>query len=311
MTTNGEGVATPMFLDGVLISLNINFWRGRVALDPQDLGLEQVPEIFTLGRKWVVPREALEEFQTIYARADWLTDRFAFPFPTKAHFVPYGVLPAVLKELAELRERFHKATETLLDNYEQYRQQMVDAHPLHADALRRAYITPAALRKRFHFDYLLFEVRLPSEMRMRQIGLRQAQAEIAGRQEAVGEFRQQWAEQMEQFVDRAVRSLRGSVAEALPAFNARVANGEEVSGRGLGSIRRAVERFRELNFVGDGEVEAKLRELEGLVPESAKAYRDDAAVQAALAQASAEALAMLRESDVSKITGEYRRRVLL
>lgn len=306
----GEVVATPLFLDGVLISLNCHYWHGRVKLDPQDLGLEQVPEIFSLGRKWVVPKEALEEFGTIYARSNWLTDRFAFPFPTKAHFVPYGVLPAVLNELSELKGRFDRAVTTLLDNYEDYRAEMLRRHPQYGDALQRAHIAPSVLRRRFRFDYLLFEVRLPSELRMRQLELAQAEQQMEARGKAVEGFRQQWAEQMDGFLDQAVRSLRASVADALVQFNERAAAGE-VSGRGLGSIRRAVERFRQLNFVGDAEVEAKLRELESLVPQSAKQYEGDAAAQAALARASADAVAMLRESDVSKVTGEYRRRVLL
>ncbi len=311
MTQNGEGAATPLFLDGVLVSLDIHYWRGRVNLEPQDLGLQDVPDIFSLGRKWVVSKDALEEFGTIYARADWLTDRYAFPFPTKAHFVPYGVLPVVLKELGELKERFGKATETLMDNYERYRREMVLAHPQYRDALGRAYIAPPQLRRRFSFDYLLFEVRMPSEVRLRQLSTRQAEAEAAGRQDAGGEFRQQWARQMDEFVDRAVVSLRASVADALTQFNQRAANGEPVSGRGLGSIRRAVERFRELNFVGDDQVEAKLKELESLVPGSAKQYQDDGAAQAALQQGIASTLALLGEGDVSKVTGEYRRRILI
>lgn len=109
----------------------------------------------------------------------------------------------------------------------------------------------------------------------------------------------------------AVRSLRSSVADALMQFNERVTSGEQVSGRGLGSIRRAVERFRELNFVGDDQVEAKLKELESLVPASAKKYEADGAAQAALQQGIASTLAVLVEDDVSRITGEYRRRILI
>ena len=88
-----------LWLDGCLVDLRISYWRGKRPLAAQDLGLkeEQVPDIFTLGRKLVIPREALARFERVDARAHYLIGQFTFPFPTgHSRFIPYSVLPQVI-----------------------------------------------------------------------------------------------------------------------------------------------------------------------------------------------------------------------
>lgn len=306
-----------LFLDGVLIDLGISYWRGKRPLSAQDLGVEpeDVPEIFSLGRKLVIPKEAVARFDRVQARAYYLIDQFTFPFPTgRSRFVPYSVLPQVLEELKELRGRFEQEIDRFLDKYDEYRQQMVEKYPEHREALERGYTPAKELRKRFHFTQALYEVSLPKNIRFKAVDERDARADADARRlalvQAEESYRKEFQAQIDQFLSSSVGNLRATVGTAVVQLAERIKKGDLITKQSLDTVRRAIDRFRDLNFAGDSEVESKLTELEALMPTSKDKF-NEAEFKQAFQTSLDSALSTITESDISKVTGEYKRRVRL
>ena len=304
-----------LFLDGVLMDVRLSYWRGKAPLEPEDLGLTKsdVPDIVTLGRKLIVPREAMRAFERISARANFITDQFTFPFPTgHARFIPYSVLARVLEELESLRTQFQDRVEDFFKNYEEYRSDMMEKYPEFEKALAEAYMPESELKKRYHMTWLLYTVSLPKGIRSSAIKASDAKVESAARQKALEgatrEYQREFERQIDEFLGSAVGSLRAAVGEKVLAVSERIQAGETVSVTALKGVREVIERFRTLNFVGDREVEDRLAELEKLIPESGKRF-EDTAFKAQFAAALEKVASTVVESDISTVTGEYKRRI--
>ena len=68
---------------GVLISVNIRYWRARKKLTAQDIGIDPddlTERLISLGHKRLLPKEALAPFGLIESRAHALVEAATFPF---------------------------------------------------------------------------------------------------------------------------------------------------------------------------------------------------------------------------------------
>ena len=311
-----EDTTSKIFLSGVLIDLKCAYWRGKRPLVAQDLGLtdQQVPDIFTLGRKLVIPKDALARFDRINARAYFLIDQFTFPFPTgHARFVPYSVLPEVLAELKKLEERFTEETREFLEKYDEYRAEFIARYPQYAEALSRGYEAASDLKKRYHFNYTLYEVRLPREVRFKALQERDALADVEAQRQALtrasAEYQAQFGAQLDEFLNSSVGKLREAVAESVVKLSERMKKGDSITKTSLESLKTTIERFRSLNFVGDASVEQQLDALEALIPTSSERFKEEV-----FKNAFSNALESVQgaiKSDITSATGEYKRRLKL
>lgn len=316
-----EKQATPdstkvaVFLDGVLLDVRISFWRGKKPLSPEDLNLrpDDVPEIFTLGRKMIVPKEAIARFESVGAQVNYLIDRWTFPFPTgHAHFIPYSVLPQIMIELNRLKGRFDERMEEFFTNYDGYREQMLAQYPEHRGALEREYDAVPELRRRFHFTWSIFEVSLPKNIRFEAVETSTAIMDATARRQALEEaeasYKAQFDQELDDFLAQSVGMLREKVATVVAGVSERLKNGEVVNTSTLKSVRDSIDQFRALNFMGDKPVEDKLNLLMTMMPDSpqqmskegfSKSFQQvlDAVVDAATT------------TDISEVTGEYKRKV--
>ena len=115
------------------------------------------------------------------------------------------------------------------------------------------------------------------------------------------------------FVDEVVSALRKQTIQLCDSVTANIKDGMVITGRTFGKIKNFIERFEEMNFVGDKVVEDQLKNFkkEFLDVFETNQVREDPELQEELtrrlrliSQAAAET------TDVSEITGEYSRRVL-
>ena len=319
MTTTAEKESldqSALFLDGTLIDLHISYWRGRRPLSADDLGVpsEEVPDIFKLGSKLVVPKGTLYAFDNIYSASFDIINKFTFPFPTRARFIPYSVLEMVLSELKSKKAHFEHEVDKFVGNYDTYREEMIDKYPEHTLALTREYISAVELRKRYKYEYTLYEVSLPKGLRFKAVQERDAVEDAKARERALAqaeeEYRQQFQEQIDDFLAGSVGKLREAVGEAVVKLADRLQKGDAVSKGSLDSLRRTIDKFRTLNFVGDAEVETKLSELEQMIPESGKRF-EESEFKSAFQMTLDSVSETLMESDISEVTGEYKRKLRL
>lgn len=304
-----------VFLDGVLLSTKIMFWRGKEVLQPQDLGFDggELPEeIFSLGRKLIVPKAAIQAFMQIEERVRWVTDRFSFPFPTgHAKFVPYAVLPEVLAELQKQQDRFQTEMTVFTDGYAAYRQEILTKYPKWERALQSKYESPASLMSKFSFTWSVFEIRLPEGLRVRAMDDKMALTEAKARREALEvaetQLKKQFQEQIDGFLGDSVKELRSRVAGSVAKIQEQLTAGK-VNPQTLKGIRNSIESFRNLNFVGDEAVESQLNSLLALLPDKVDAF-DNVAFTATFTAAAGAVMDTVKSEDVSAVTGEYKRRI--
>lgn len=301
-----------MFLDGVLLDVKVSYWRGKKTLTPEDLGLtkQQVPEIFRLGTKMIVPKQALDEFERIESRVQYLTDRWAFPFPTgRAHFVPYTVLPEVTVELTGLRQRFDAEVIRFMGNLAQYRERLAAQYPQYKEAIERGAMDEASTRRKFGYSWTLYEVKLPKDLHLKAISDKEAREKADAQRKALGQaeeaFRKQYQEQVDAFLNESVGRLRVLVLNAVSTLADQVKEGKVNQGT-VRAVREAISRFRSLNFVGDAGTEVKLQELEGLLPADKVEPGPALDILAAAVQSTVEAAT---KDDIPAVAEQYRRRI--
>lgn len=319
MTSITEGktlTESGLFLDGTLIDLHISYWRGRRPLSAGDLSVnpDDVPDIFSLGNKLVVPKETMFTFDNIYSASFGIISKYTFPFPTRARFVPYSVLEMVLHELKVRKTMFEERVDSFVENYDTYRQQMIDKYPEHSEALSREYITTTELRKKFKYEYSLYEISLPKSLRFKAVQERDAVEDARARERALAqaeeEYRKQFQEQIDEFLGGSVGKLREAVGGAVANLAERLQEGDAITKGSLDSLKRTIEKFRTLNFVGDKSVEEKLTELEAMIPESGKKF-EEGEFKKGFQMALSSVTETLMESDISVVTGEYKRKLRL
>lgn len=316
---------------GVLVCLDIHMWTGTAGLDPDDLGLPQVPEIYALGRKYLVPRHLLRAIQSTATRAYRALEHHSVPFPVgRARFVPLQAAPTLIRQLEELRDDFNAAVDRFMGEYtlvwqaimgQEYELAARAAYHVsratgalkdvseekfvrsYLERVRTAYPLPETVRSKFAFSYHAYQITAPELRALRS----SAHAEDLARA-----AREAYRERMEAFFDEAVRELRDRVAEACMEAAETISRTGTVTEHTLRALRRMVEDFRTLNFVNDREVERMLNDFaQTYLSAPARTLRDTNAVPALRRALDAIAAAARDASGISRVTGELKRRIVL
>lgn|SRR5262245_47842457 len=316
ITTKGDVTQEleAIFRDGVLLDLRIGFWSANRRNTADDLGIEQesIPDfVVGLGTKRLVPKELTLTWRKIASHARYIVHRHSFVFPVgQCAFVPLSALPKIEAELLKLKGEFEKAGAYLWENYDKIRNDMLKEFPEHRNALARLYPPREEVRRAFYFVWDVFNVSLP----------RKAQLEAFDRKKAIesekklGEYRQKLEQRMTEFVADVVSTLRAKVAKACQVVAAKVKSGEVVDNRSISTLHAAISRFREMNFPGDQTIENMLKSLEKdvLSNRDASAFKDDAKLQKTLVKTLDGIVKAAEEvTDISAVTGGYRRKILI
>src|SRR5436190_16347634 len=112
---------------GVLLKLDVTVWTGSAALCAPDLGLDPgtVAAHYTLGRKRLVPKAALDPIATIVRQTRYALDGLSHALPDGNRFVLAAATPEVEAQLTRARGRFGAAVETFLGAFPRWRAEMV------------------------------------------------------------------------------------------------------------------------------------------------------------------------------------------
>lgn len=331
---------TNVFRDGTLVDVNVSYWSGAKALTPDDLGLDPstLPEAYRLGKKFLIPSEVIRNFRSVEAKARRTVEENSFQFPIgHARFVPKKKFPKVIETLKELHTQYETLVEDLVANYEKYRAEMLPVYKTAAEtafdvstptgvqtfsiedreAAKTAFVDlflkrieayyPVAetLRARFSLAWDVYEVAMPL--------LKKGDAGLII---AKGELEQEWVQKSKEkignFVEDVVKALRAETVDLCQHVVQNITEGKIVKGHTIKSLRNFVERFQELNFVGDQTVEEQLNKLkkEFLDTHTYEAISEGPELQEELRKRLIDiSTAASNVSDVSPITGEYKRQI--
>lgn len=317
-----------VFTDGILMSVTVRFWSGGVMLTPEDMGLkpEDLSDAFKLGKKMLVPESVIREFRTVENQARRVVKENSFDFPIgSASFVPKSKIEKVLEQLRLCQRDYNILINSLVDNYDDYKTQML---PIYKEAAKIAFMkqlptgiqefnlddrtaqenafvnkfmrkiealypTTDSLRARFSLSWDLYELGLAS-------GIANEEYRIAAR-EKIGKF----------FED-VVSTLRQDTLEICNRIIENINGGKIIKTRTLRSLRETIDKIQELNFVGDTKIEEQLNLLraeflnvheDGLVGESPDLQMELHTRLVRIAEAVSDT------TDVSAITGQYKRKI--
>lgn len=314
---------------GVLVSLDIHMWTGTAGLYPSDLGLPDVPEIYSLGRKHLVPRHLLRELQSLASRAYRTLERYSVPFPVgRARFVPVAAAPRLLSRLDAIRAEFDAAASRFLDQYtavwhavmsQEYEQAAKAAYHVsratgalqdtsedefvrrYLERVRASYPAPDSIQ--FRLSYHAYQITAPE---LRSLASSSDASLVAD------SLRAAYRQHLETFFTEAVSEIRNRVAAACQEAAATISRNQTVTEHTLQALRRMVSDFRSLNFVGDREVEAMLDRLSReYLAGSARTLRETNAIPALRQALDAIAATALDQARAAHLAQELRRRIVL
>lgn len=332
-----------IFKDGILIDINVSFWSGAKVLTAGDLGLkdEEIVEAFNLGRKMLVPKDIIRRFRAIESKARHLVDQNSFKFPIgNARFIPKKKFPKILESLKEYQQEYNDAVGALVYNYETYRAEMIpvyenaaeiafmkqlpSTHEFNIDDLEEEkakfvsaflkrinahYPSADSLSGRFSLDWDVYEIALP---RMRKSEADSIADTESKKQFADEEYKLQAQKKIGNFLDEVVMAMRKETAELCNHIIQNIKSGKVVREQTIQSMHNFIEKFSELNFVGDQKIEEQLSALktEFLNVHTTKKISDDSELTGELQRRLHEISEMAIDmTDINSVTGEYRRKI--
>lgn len=309
-----------LFRDGVLVDLDIGFWTARKRNDASDLGIEdeeQIPDfVVGLGTKRLLPKEMTDEWQQIAAHARTRLRKWSHLFPIgNASFVPLEALPKIEEMLLEDQAKFYSVVkEKLLDRWDDVRAKLLADYPEHADKLSRVFPNKHEVERMFYFSWASFTVSLPKKISKAGIDARMAQKKVDAETAALARYNAEIESRLDGFLNDTVTALRARVIKVCASISERVKAGDVVTNKNLTTLRNCVEQFKTMgNFLGDADVLARLEKVqkELLGENTADDFADNARLRTQLQQALDDVARAADATDVSEVTGEYRRRMIL
>lgn len=339
---------TNIFIDGVLMQIHVSFWSGARILRPEDLGLkpEQVATAYKLGRKMLVPEEVIRNFRRIEGQARRLVEENSHHFPIgNANFVTRKSFnKKVHAGLLKLVEEYQAQVDNLIANYDQYRQEILPVYEEAADNafltstpsimegsldtydreaeraafkaefLRRlnSYYPPVeSLKARFSLTWDIYEIAAPQ---LRETSSEDVLESEEERMKSVVAARAAMQTKIEGFVTDVVKVLRNEATEVCGRIATAIKEGKVIRSTTVASLKNFIERFKDMNFVGDQTIEAQLDAIqkEILDGHDDTAFLDNVELKEELGRrliAVTEAAKNITDQDVDSVAGGYKRKI--
>jgi hypothetical protein len=223
--------------------------------------------------------------------------------------------------LKELETEFNRAQAQFLEQYGELRQQasadwrqaakQLVAEPEELVAtIEASFPSPDAMPRFFGFDTQMFQVRAPERLSLTLVSQKEQEEVMAARERAAEEAAAQIHRGAENFVADCVASLRQHTAELCQEMLESMRTGKTgVHQKTLNRLVRFIDEFKQLNFVGDQQMEAELERVrQEFLTRSAEDYRDDGAARTRL-QAGLQALAdtarQLAQQDATELVQRF------
>ncbi len=276
--------------EGVLLNVSVRYWRAHKKLRAEDLGLapDQVSErLISLGHKRLLPKEATAALALVESRAHALVEANTFPFLNGlAHFVPNAKLGGVTAKLKALETEFWRAKNQFIAQYGPLRDAALEEwrvlagnladDPARVVAAIEAAFPPApTLERKFGFDTQLFQIAVPERLGLDLLTLGDQEHLIQARQQAAREAAAKIREQTQRFIAECVTSLRQQTAQLCDDMLQSIRTGASgVHQKTLNRLIRFIDQFKQMNFVGDAEMEQQLETVRReLLSRTAEDYR--------------------------------------
>jgi hypothetical protein len=234
-----------------------------------------------------LPKEATAALALVESRAHALVEANTFPFLNGlAHFVPNAKLGEVTAKLKALETEFWRAKNQFIAQYGPLRDAALEEwrvlagnladDPARVVAAIEAAFPPApTLERKFGFDTQLFQIAVPERLGLDLLTLGDQEHLIQARQQAAREAAAKIREQTQRFIAECVTSLRQQTAQLCDDMLHSIRTGASgVHQKTLNRLIRFIDQFKQMNFVGDAEMEQQLETVRReLLTRTAEDYR--------------------------------------
>lgn len=335
-------MSTNVFKSGWLLDLDVRFWSGAINLTEEDLGLTNVAEAFKLGKKYLIPEEVVKEYRKIEGESRYIVESNSFQFPIgNAHFITKKRFETVVKKLKDCQLRYNAVVQKLIANYDSYRTKMRPEYVKAAEdafirstpdtmtfgpdydreAEKKAYVEKFMARidacypavhtfpSRFSLTWDVYEIALP---RLHKAEDQDLIDKEKATESAQHEYEVQINAKINGFVNEVVTVLRKETTDVCSRIIGNIKEGKVVSTKTINGLQAFIEKFKDLNFVGDTQVEAQLAALnkELLNAYPASQFKEDKSLQEELKRKLNEISDTVNKTDINSVTGEYKRKVV-
>ena len=275
-----------VFTHGDLVDINVSMWTAEKRLTPQDLGIdeEKLSEVFTLGRKQLMPKDVISRFKHLdyKARATLYNNSFPCKFG-QSRFIPKKKLIDFVDEFEAVKKEFQEEVNKFVERYESYKNDMRDEYVKAAhEAYQRSsllcglvksedtfvreflervdsfYPHTEQIRSKFHMDYLAFQARMPD---LSQVSFEEIAEDNAKRELMQKAFEKKLYNHACSLVDTMVGSLREKATTVLSQVMDSIKEGKRINEATFNMIRKMIEDFEKMNVCEDSILETKLVEF--------------------------------------------------
>jgi len=289
---NENSLLNALCREGVLISVSVRYWRARKKLAAADLGLDPHKvdgRLISLGHKRLLPKECFKELSLIESRAHALVEASTFPFLNGvARYLPNSKLEEVTARLRQLEAEFNEQRDVFCREYAALRMSALEQWHLQAEELtddparllaviRSAFPAPADLPRYFGFSIRMFSVAVPDVAQQELLEYGEQIEVIRARQEAARNAQSEIENSCREFIGDCVGTLRSETAKLCEDMLGTINGTGSVHQKTLNRLVKFIDRFKQLNFIGDDDMERQLEEVRQQFLETGAAeYRDSA-----------------------------------
>jgi hypothetical protein len=162
---------------------------------------------------------------------------------------------------------------------------------------------------RFSLTWDVFEIALP---RMHKTDADSLIEQETARDIAQKEYQTQIHTKINGFVSEVVGVLRQETSQICARVVKNIKEGKIIKSSTIKSLQSFIERFQDLNFVGDTDVESQLKALndELLNAYPATQFSEDKSLQEELTRKLTEISDVVNATDINSVTGEYKRKIV-
>ena len=315
-----------VFQDGKLVNIHIGMWGMSHNLVEEDIKIDsKLPDLVKLGKKMLIKPAVYNRFKNIEQRIRkyLYVNSFDFPLVSQAHFVPKAKYIEVYTKLNEMKEEYMKMVDEFIEKYEDYKQEAIEFYKEHQESvtvkdLEAYYPSAAAVRKKFHFDIVSFEIALPAEFTELNLQneINRELNEYDAKRQALEGYKTEYGKQINthmakigDFVNDVTNTLRSKIVEHCTVALTKIQKKEVVSESNIRTLLRHIQEFREMNFVDDKSIEAELKKVEGVLTGDKDFAKDKDAIGLLQQHLTSVVKEAENLTDVANVSGEYFRKL--
>ena len=326
-----------IYSHGVIGDLSISIWGSWSKLHPEELGLSEIPEQIYLGHKNLMDRDYFGRINSVASRAFGYLHRYTFAFPFgDARFISYRLVPDVVEHMKQCRTEFEDAVDEFVANYQERKQKMLikfreifgemlmkkhvatglvggldksfsgmdSAVEDMVDKLEKKYPTMSQLRRKFKFDFVVFEISTPE---FKELSLDGSVDKAQMNMEVAGLYKQRVTEKIDSFLEDVCARLKDMILKTTEHMKERLHAGS-LTQTTIKSFVRFADEFRKKDFIGL-DFEKELEEFKSKLQAAEKSDLSNEEFKNKL-QGDLDAMKeKMTTMDVDLVLGKFRRRI--